>query len=897
MLRRAFLILFISGICFAASSLRLSANQNYYETSPGKTISIPIQVENLGEADIDITPKISIPEDWKVISGNLPILLRQGEEQLVIVNLYIPHSSQSGSYQIDYSLDENQYRESVAIDIDVESYSEIKIEELYSPAFIIEKDSFKIEYLIVNSGNETETIDLSFSSHRDVNILSEKEEIALAPGNSYKIELECYLDSKIKHEKTYKIEILVKSDNSKQVRYAKIRAIPNMEYKQKKMTYPIDIALQSGVRLFDDTTFSFKPEINAYGALDKNHKNYLGFKYQSPINKFDSFDRNSLNSITDNIFGENDIYSLSYHNPYFTIRIGDENYHSSRVMGNIEGRGIFSKFTLNSVGIGGYIQRDKWLRDQYNKIFGMADYSFARNSKITLSYLRDYDEEVENDYVALDLDLNALKNISLSAEVSAPLKLGFVNSENAYSMMLKYKPSWAYIMGYYFRSGSNFSIRNDNREEIRVYSTFPIIGRMSSEIDFQQKKDNLDIFDNYCSIQIDSKLKCGMRQSLFSFASLGYGVEYNHLEDELTSLSTDAEEYSGYAELSGSFRDAFFNLGIELGQSQDYSANRIDIMEKYSLSAGYFLVNNLDFSIHLQYENNDLFSDFENRQLNCAISGMYLYNNLFALDLSLETWGQKELYFNADFDELNTYLSSQLNFTLPWNFELFLRDRYYFIGENTSNDFEGRLIYNLPLAVPLSLSRRNCTFSGQVIDDDTGQPMPDVMVNLGKNRVITDSNGRFEFKKLESGSYYFSIQQVNHSVKYMVSPRTPSQMEIRPGQKKNIIIRMYKPCSIQGNIVPDMSFMDIENIILELYNSDYSYRTTTNSAGHFEFDDIVPGQWYLSLPENSLGYSISKGKIFNVYLAPGENLEQDISIEINRSNIKIIDHGNITSEF
>ena len=73
-----------------------SSGSDFFETEPGISITIPLDVTNRTADGLDLIPRIDIPDDWDIINGIFPFKLGAGESDLRLLSFHIPLRAPAG---------------------------------------------------------------------------------------------------------------------------------------------------------------------------------------------------------------------------------------------------------------------------------------------------------------------------------------------------------------------------------------------------------------------------------------------------------------------------------------------------------------------------------------------------------------------------------------------------------------------------------------------------------------------------------------------------------------------------------------------------------------------------------------------------------------------------------
>jgi SdrD B-like domain/Pilus formation protein N terminal region len=171
-------------------------------------------------------------------------------------------------------------------------------------------------------------------------------------------------------------------------------------------------------------------------------------------------------------------------------------------------------------------------------------------------------------------------------------------------------------------------------------------------------------------------------------------------------------------------------------------------------------------------------------------------------------------------------------------------------------------------------------FAGLKVDLSTGQS------------VSTDSQGRFEFSGLAPGAYWvrFPLDQFTESVRATTSTEVRADLVHETTAEVNFGIVNF--ARVMGNVFNDYT-MDgkrqpdaagVRGVRITLEGNGSSRGVITDGGGDYEFDEVLPGDYELTLDHASLPSDfIAPMDATRVHVSPTTTLTQDVSLRALRS--------------
>lgn len=124
-------------------------------------------------------------------------------------------------------------------------------------------------------------------------------------------------------------------------------------------------------------------------------------------------------------------------------------------------------------------------------------------------------------------------------------------------------------------------------------------------------------------------------------------------------------------------------------------------------------------------------------------------------------------------------------------------------------------------------------------------------MQLGQQKVITDSEGRFSFTDLPPDKYFLRVLTPLSEKGIIPDSKGPVEVTVQPESKQTVELGFVKAGSIKGKVVVEGSEKRDEQtadfqkpvIIVKLSNETESFLTVVNDKNEFAFNEIKPGLW------------------------------------------------------
>lgn len=209
---------------------------------------------------------------------------------------------------------------------------------------------------------------------------------------------------------------------------------------------------------------------------------------------------------------------------------------------------------------------------------------------------------------------------------------------------------------------------------------------------------------------------------------------------------------------------------------------------------------------------------------------------------------------------------------------------------------------------------------GQVVDAETGRPIPGATVQFTSNlpatpeelipgtlpqvrRVIANGEGRFMFHSVPPGriSLFASAASYIGASPGQRRPQGPSPPLVLADDERvaSVVIKMWKYASIEGRVVDEHNEPAV-GIQVRTWRRDWSggrVRMTpglfvnTDDRGAFRIGQLMPGDYYVSVPSTQLTMPVSVAKAYADLVDSGRGASTQLSRQLSSSGAPIAGAG------
>jgi hypothetical protein len=879
------------------------ADKEVIETVPMKIIPFSFLVANGTADNRNISPEITLPKGWKLIIKDSPFELNANESDIRLISFFVPRDALAGKYNVTYSVKAKNLpsscgsgilsviSESYNLQVSVLPINELKVNLLNAPEYILAGDKYQASFSVINESNSEKTIIIEINNRENLSSIADVKKIQLAPGESKIVNVTVKSDGKIKTLIKHNLILTAQmADDKKIIKQASsnVDIIPHVN-KGGELYHrlPIRITTHGDVSNREDAIdYGFQEEIYGKGTLDEDEEKNIEFLIKGQ--------RTSNRSYRDY-----DNYRLNYWTDNYKLGFGDNSYDLSPLIANRgNGRGVNGEFVIDKTKFGAFYQEDKRYIPKYKSIAGYVNFAGNEKYDISLNYIRKK-ELINVDIASLYGQFRPTKNINL--------KLEFATNKDNYAYQLQAYGSHrriSYTMQF-LHGEPNYPGSNKNIERISANVAIPIWRRFGINTGFRQEKRNLSLNPKDDTAILERYYQSGVNCGFFTGNSASINYSMRTYRDRFLQPKINRDEITYGFKLGQRIKIINFGSAYERGKLRDNLINQISELESYNYNINLTPAKWLSGNVYY------------NRRNNINLNGEKQRNENIGLDSTLRI-GDK-VYFrfsyrNSDYQypnrnyKVNSYSLNIVN--KLWNNHQFsLQGRY-----NTYKDrsvkaltFEYRAPFNLPISRKKDIGR----IKGRIYNEETNQPISNVIFILNQTTAVSDKSGKFFFPTIKIGNYKLYVNMANIGVGYIANQKIPMDVCIEDNKEGLIEIGVTRSVAITGQVMVydfETAKQDGEekkivesgglaNTIAEITNGSEIRRQYTGGNGNFSFERMRPGKWTLKIYDFDLPeYHYMDKSLYEFELKPGESANVLIKALPKERRIRIIKQGEILLE-
>lgn len=837
---------FLASLFFTIESIEIIKVPN--EFVPGKHQTIIFQVTNHSDKRIQPEVNLQLPKGWVIITAPSKFILNPKESKRLLYSVSLSSQAKKGLEQITIVMrhqDTETEIERKTISVNVKKIHNVSLDVMDKPKYLKDGEAFTCKYFITNKGNVDEKIKL----------LSRKGSVIGKTDFILPIDSTAFISVEQLIPKSNKTQIIIndlsiylQDADTTFTKNIPITVYPNQSRKSNVYhTYPIETSLlYSTIDNTTDKTSFFQYDIHGKGFMDRKENHYVELiakgTNNSGIQRFETINR----------------HLLLYKYKQSKIQIGDFTFGLSRLLENIRlGRGALFSQDIGKLNVVLFYNQLLYFPSVKNQMGG--SFSIKPNKHFLFKFNSIYREYVvkENNSIAFSGICNYNNETTfLKAEYATSFqneKTGFgtflngLYKKKAFQLNTDIMFTGKDFQGYY-----NNTVFNSSSINIVLNKHFSVTTQVN--YNFINPKDDL----------ITSQV-APFNQSYSTALQYSKNKNTNHKLAIIYRNNQDRSDIEKFNYIENSIRYSYkyksehlnFQLGAEIASTKNKMSPE-QYVEGTSYSA--FLNSNYSFKKKIKVS---AFSDYSKSNRYTAASVDYLF---YGASISYNP--TDKLHFNVNYRNnfpLEEWYKTNSIFNLDFKYKLNARNSFsavanYSQPSNTSEkDIFVSLKYDIKLDLPISKNKNLGNLKGQIKCSES-ENVDGVILNMNDITTVTNKKGEFEFNDLAPDKYFLTIDQSTYNRNYITEQSIPIEIQIIPQKTDSLTINFIKPVQINGKItyketaqIQSSGFKNkLPQLILKLDNGVDQFFTLVNERGEYNFSEIRPGDWNLSIVTKGL---------------------------------------------
>jgi hypothetical protein len=826
---------------------------------------------------MEVESRLILPDGWRSVAPPLPFVLAPGETALRLVSFTIPEDARAGEYPVVFEVRDRlkpAEADSWRVTIRVKPTGRLQSRVLDLPAQAVSGDSFGCTLWLRNAGNAP--ADLSFRiRHRHVaDVAPRQGSKRLQPGETRQIQLEVTLDE-VRDRAVGRIDVELAAEGvaidarnggSLQI-LPRARVLDAWQLLQSRVE-----ARYVGRDASPGRTSGWQPSISGGGLLDEGRLDELHFLLRGP-------DRRQRGS-----FGSSEEYWLRYSRPGFSAGAGDLIYGMSPLTepGRL-GRGVTFDLDRESWGASAYVMRDQF----GNTAAGQAGMTarFAANAvhEFGVQLLARSDADADAGRIWTVRAQSALGPASeLDVEIGESIGADSRGSAIRFALRGERRGLRYYALGWsaderflgplrdrmYLTTG--FDLARSRGWGLRGYFRSQDWNVQPLEQIDPDLHDVMPVNDRMASAPRERQMSLGTSRSPWT----GGKATLDVVRRDRTSRDSDAravarESWSGRFGFSQAWRDLSLVYSLEQGRAFDRLIDTRFATASEMLSGSWRIAKGLTLGGYWMQDDN---SELDERDPRRVSRGVNLNVSAGAWSLSMDSQRTQSAFGRSGIHALSLRHE-------PQGGARTMLSARRIEGRFARTDFMAS--FSMPFGMPVKRQRGVESVRGRVFDAQTDAGIRDVVLRLGGVVASTNAKGEFRFPAVRAGTHQIVFERGLPDVSLVPEGGQPLEVRATGGEIPSIRLPLVRSASLvvalklrdeQEQISPAVG------LLVNFRQGDLVFRRVSDAAGNVRLAGIPPGEWRLSVAEDTLPPGFEPAATDLVLKpSPGQTVEAELT--------------------
>ena len=851
---------------------------------PGKVLNLAFFLNNNSSDTIEAKLNFTIPDEWKIITRPGKQFLHPGKKQFFVLSVQAPANYPVNKYSIIVDVINSRNNTSLIsakTDIRILEIEKISLQILKRQEHVYAGESISATYLVQNLGNTTKTI---YISTNNCDVIGSSE-IKLKPRESTQVSVSKLTSNEIadSRKESYTIRAMVKDKVVKSIFNTAIVFPSKNAKKDLFFRFPVTAStsyLSTNQQNNFESAWQF--QLFGSGSLDPEGNHRLEFLARGPNNTDLSF------------LGLYDQYYIAYSNKNIELFVGEKSFtftpltESSRFGIGTENKIIFN----NGLGFGFLYVKPRFFQEIENELAAYTDFRFNEKNKIGIYYItKKYHLEKDLTHMAsFTSSLKPFEKTSIDFEFSR----GTFKEEadNAFRTNLNTQFSIFQIAGNYYYTGKNFPGYYNNSKFYSVSLFAKITPKLSAGIYAKEDFANAQLDTFFVTAPYSKSIQSSLNYNIATGTYLKLYWRQYERKDRLSKDKFHYKTNSINTHFRQRFRKVDYSLLGEFGETTNFLLEPEENQQntfRGTVNIAYKFNSQHSIRAFGSWSNVNQFVSGEQRNITAGLSATSKISKNLRVNFHIQNaYDIDDYYRNRNLMQLN------LEYKFLKQHSLSLRSFYTIFKQEVDNpEFTMAATYAYSFGVPVKQVIKAGSIRGQVINDN-GEPIEGILINSLNKSAISDKNGEFEFKSIQPGKHFITIDRSKLGINEITNIPSPLEIDVLEDNETILNFKITKGAKLFGEFkfkesdisVLKNSSANLKNIIIELKTRTNTYRITTDENGRFSFPLVRPGQLEFKIYSNSIpnGYLVEKNN-YSLVLAPGEKKAINIPLVLKKRNI------------
>ncbi len=863
---------------------------------PGAVVTVVYRIASQHDRPLTLTPHFDIPDGWSIVFGSQDIELESSSTVTRFVTYKVPEIELAGRYEPTFNLsdDSDVILASISSIVQVHSIHDLSLEAGSTPAHLAAGKSFEVPLTVANDGNARIEVSLNADDREYTRVELPKKRVSLDPGSFEMITARVTTDTDANRSQRIVVRFeaeLVDDEEISTSTSVAFDIIPiYSRMRPKAANTPLSLSIET---VGDESGANPQATIHASGKLFGGDVQVAATLAETPRKK---------------LYGQEPQVTVQYERENVLVTVGDHSFQTSPMtLTGERGVGVATEYHRDSWSIKGTLQRSRTIIPVQERAALSASWRRSETSEISANLLH------RNEFYSGTLF--TLRGVTQPFGPTSKLDVecGISNGRTLQdpSCMIQTLGSTSRL-SYRLnvqKASTQFPGTLAGTRMVAAFTSFKLAQGWRLEQMSTLINRNLGSGANRNNLYAKVGLNYSTRLSGGSLYSTIHGIrstaKYDLVEGTTQRTENTLRVTTGYH-----MRTMGLTATLEQGRASNDASLTPGGLSRYRLNARYSPTGFLHLNGSMERSQGNLSSmavDQTNRQMGLGATVTFkkdIQASIAAFRSSVKT------HYEQQYSSIRSGLSKSfrsgrvLSITAQFN-----RNE----GRQSLRTADYRIAFATPLELPFAARRAGSDIiRGEVINQETGQPIPDVLLFLGNDLAITDSKGRFRFVRPGNDIVFMRVDA--SSIGFDRTPAVPMPMEIGPERfnGETLIIPITRAATISGVIqlfqnsttganLIGASDSDLQmtgglhGAVVQLESDDQRLRTRTGRDGSFEFNQLPSGEYTISVVRSELADDQRlETSTIKVLVEAGEATQLKFRVVPVKKQIRMIKSGNIS---
>ncbi len=808
------------------------------EADPGTVLNVPFRISNNSGAAVKAKFTAELPNGWRHVAAVTPVLLQAGASDVWLLSVAIRRDAPAGRHLLRIHLNSESPGKgdvSDSVTVTVRKKEVLKAFSTDAPPFAIAGESFEARFVLLNHGNASRLVHLSLRSSLGFVTTLDSSKVSLVPGGQSTVTAVVRTNGNLHAQVRHRLELRTSSETGEHdssVATVSVDVFPRVSSAGTKAPgFPLTI----GLRATESGSLELPAMISGSGTLGGNNTLELLLRRTRPA---------AL------LWSERDEYRVGLTGTQYELRMGDNYYalspltESGRYGFGGSGRVDFGRF-----GVAAMLRWDRRNLETDSTAGVSVGLLVGRDSRINANFVTRRDSG-RSDTWSLRTRFAPFRSTAFDLEYANGN--GPQGEGSAYAATVTGNfPALSYHLRY-ADSEPAFPLRNQGVASAAGLALRPGRGWKLEGSWNVTSRERLDLASSYAGVltSTSSRLAVANRSAFL----LEYKKNAWTLGD---AVATGRESQAVGVRFGLPLKPLLLSPGGEVGLITDQRTGEQKVYRRLELRTDITLGKGQTLSARIEQLSGG-YAAPASQPVSAFIDGWFRLRSLTTIKIS-----SSQTLYAETMEASSRRIDARVEQELPFGHRLIGNIRMFASGVQSMRQSPAYQVeYEIPLRLPLPQSSSAGTVELQLIDAENGKGIANVPVTVGNNGAVSDRRGRAIFSRLEPGQYSIQYDRGAIGLGRVSHQGAPRMVEVSAGASSRITLRFVKGVSISGSVniyewapgsLIDSALSRYERsgglgtTVVELSGAGEVHRRVTDTNGSFDFANIPPGPWVLSV--------------------------------------------------